>query len=185
MYKPILLLVVLATAMSLQIAHTPTQSLSLDLPTLRSAELAIHNADRALHGCPALKLDASLNSAAQTYATYLATTHQFTHSPDALKGKYGENLYKAWGYPTLVYKSGTASNSWYTEAANYDYQTGTSLPGKASGHFTAMIWKSVTSVGFGYAIVAEKNGYAIYVVANYSPTPNVSGQYLNNVPPPK
>lgn len=45
-----------------------------------------------------------------------------------------------------------------------------------------MIWKSVTSVGFGYKVVAEKGGYAIYVVANYSPTPNMQGQYAANVP---
>ena len=36
-----------------------------------------------------------------------------------------------------------------------------------------MVWKSVTSVGFGYYKVAEDGGYAIYVVANYYPTPNI------------
>lgn len=50
------------------------------------------------------------------------------------------------------------------------------------GHFTAMIWKSVKSVGFGYSVVPEDDGYAIYVVANYWPTPNVRGKYAANVP---
>lgn len=53
---------------------------------------------------------------------------------------------------------------------------------KPIGHFTAMIWKSVSQVGFGFARIAEKGGFAAYVVANYAPAPNVGGQYLANVP---
>ena len=52
------------------------------------------------------------------------------------------------------------------------------------GHFTAMVWKATTSAGFGYAQVPEDGGYAIYVVANYYPTPNVRGSYAINVTPP-
>jgi len=52
------------------------------------------------------------------------------------------------------------------------------------GHFTAMIWKSSTSVGFGYTQGAEQGGFGIYVVANYYPTPNVIGDYAQNVPKP-
>jgi hypothetical protein len=47
-----------------------------------------------------------------------------------------------------------------------------------------MIWKNVKYVGFGIAKVAEKGGFAVYVVANYSPTPNYSGKYAANVPRP-
>lgn len=34
------------------------------------------------------------------------------------------------------------------------------------------------------AKVAEDGGFAVYVVANYSPTPNYIGQYAANVPKP-
>lgn len=55
-----------------------------------------------------------------------------------------------------------------------------------TGHFTAEIWKGVTSVGYGYAVAPTKigssKGYAIYVVANFYPVPNVWGQYVANVP---
>ena len=55
-----------------------------------------------------------------------------------------------------------------------------------TGHFTAEIWKGVTSVGYGYAVgpktIGSSKGYVIYVVANFSPVPNVRGQYVANVP---
>jgi hypothetical protein len=42
-----------------------------------------------------------------------------------------------------------------------------------------MVWDDVTEVGFGYACGSEMqqgyDGFACYVVANYSPTPNVLG----------
>lgn len=84
----------------------------------------------------------------------------------------------------MTYISGTASNKWYAESAAYTY--GVFPPASGTGHFTAMIWKAVTSVGFGFFKVQENNGYAIYVVANYYPTPNIYTQenYLANVPPP-
>jgi hypothetical protein len=66
----------------------------------------------------------------------------------------------------------------------YDYTTFKSNTGEVVGHFTAMIWKSVKSVGFGIAKVPEDDGEAVYIVANYSPTPNYSGQYAANVPRP-
>lgn len=85
--------------------------------------------------------------------------------------------------PTLTYVPGKASDSWYSEVQYYNYTTFKSNdPTKLVGHFTAMIWKSVSSVGFGYAVTPEKGGYSIYVVANYSPTPNYLGQYAANVP---
>lgn len=136
-----------------------------------------------MHGCPALKISDSLNTAAQNYANTIANAHNFAHSPAASKGTYGENLYWGWGSPSLTYTPGAASVSWYSEEKFYNYATFNSNDStKMVGHFTAMIWKSVTSVGFGYKIVPEKNGFAIYVVANYSPTPNVRGQYAANVP---
>jgi len=49
------------------------------------------------------------------------------------------------------------------------------------GHFTAMVWKEVKEVGFGIASGQEDGGYAVYVVANYSPTPNFRGRYAANV----
>ena len=54
--------------------------------------------------------------------------------------------------------------------------------------FTTMIWRGVKEVGFGYAYgpgeINGKEGTLIYIVAKYSPTPNVMGQFRENVLPP-
>lgn len=187
MIRTLLFLLAIFSAISLQVtfkAHFASAPV-IDVTALRAAELQKHNSYRALHGSPALTLSDSLNTIAQNYADTIANSHNLTHSDAAKNGTYGENLYWGWGYPTLTYLPGTASDRWYSEQQNYNYATfKTNDPTKTVGHFTALIWKSVTSVGFGYTVVAEKEGYAIYVVANYSPTPNVLGQYATNVPKP-
>jgi glioma pathogenesis-related protein 2 len=182
-----ILLVALAVScvLSLQMVNNaPTPAYFSDF---RNAELAKHNYDRSLHGCVPLVISNTLNTAAQAYAEQLALANSNTlsHSPSAMSGTYGENLYKAWGSPSLTYKLGTASDRWYSEVKYYDYTTFKSnTTGKAVGHFTAMIWKSVKSVGFGIKKVTDSSGDTVYVVANYSPTPNYIGQYAANVPRP-
>lgn len=48
-----------------------------------------------------------------------------------------------------------------------------------------MIWNKVDQVGFGYAYgpgtINGREGYLIYIVANYYPTPNLMGQFKKNV----
>jgi uncharacterized protein YkwD len=163
---------------SLSITHDGQTSLNIN--DLINAELSQHNFYRAKHGSPPLVLNDSLNTAALSYSQKLSSTHTFVHSPSA--GKYGENLYKSWGRPTVSYSSHAASDAWYAEQQYYNYGTFNSTnPSQVVGHFTALIWKSVKSVGFGYSLVAENGGYAVYVVANYYPPPNYIGQYEANV----
>lgn len=40
-------------------------------------------------------------------------------------------------------------------------------------------------MGFGFARSNERGGEAVYIVANYAPTPNVIGRYAENVLPKK
>lgn len=44
---------------------------------------------------------------------------------------------------------------WYDEVQYYNYESGSSVepgnPAKEVSHFTAQIWESITSVGFGFA----------------------------------
>lgn len=118
-----LLLITLAVScfFCLKVTHdAPSDSY---LANFRNAELIKHNADRSLHGSPAIVLNDTLNAAAQAYAEQLASTHTFTHSPAAKSGTYGENLYWGWGYPNLDYQLGDASDSWYSEVKFYDYNT--------------------------------------------------------------
>ena len=93
---------------------------------------------------------------------------------------YGENLFSA-SASGYTYFQGTASDSWYSEIVNYDFQTGQSKNGGEVGHFTAMIWKSAEKVGFGYAIGNIDGWDTIYVVARYTPPTNIIGQEVANV----
>jgi hypothetical protein len=58
----------------------------------------------------------------------------------------------------------------------------------STGHFTAVIWKSTTKVGFGIASGTRVSGSTkfncIYVVANYHTPGNVNtaSQFSANVP---
>lgn len=190
MKRYVLVLAVLATALSVHISHELIEEhavlQSLDLAALRQAELAKHNELRALHGCPPLILNDTLNTIAQNYSEYLYSLQGgLTHSSGAKTGQYGENLYWAWGYPSFKYPTAGASVNWYAENQYYDYTTFKSkTAGKAVGHFTAMIWKAATSVGFGFALGDQQGGYGIYITANYNPVTNVVGQYAANVPRP-
>ena len=66
-----------------------TSDSNSELTALRNAELAKHNEKRAIHGSPALTLNATLNTAAQAYAEYLATIFTLEHSAAAKAGNYG------------------------------------------------------------------------------------------------
>ena len=88
----------------------------------------------------------------------------------------------------MIYRKGNEVFVWYAEISNYNFATGKAIdPTKPIGHFTAEVWKSVTTVGFGYYYFTQTvSGVAmkfVIVVANYYPTPNVHGLYIQNVLP--
>ena len=64
------------------------------------------------------------------------------------------------------YTPGQASKVWYDEINEYSYEADKFE--SLTGHFTQMIWKTSTEVGFGYAQQDEST----VVVAFYSPAGN-------------
>ena len=76
-----------------------------------------------------------------------------------------------------------ATDSWYSEIAYYDF----SKPGFSyeTGHFTAVVWKATTKVGFGVGVGKCLMGGFSYncavVVANYKDPGNYLGQFSANV----
>jgi uncharacterized protein YkwD len=72
---------------------------NFNLTELRNNELNSHNAMRNLHGSSPLIMNETLNKIAQNYADFLAKKKILSHSKPAVNGSYGENLYKAWGFP--------------------------------------------------------------------------------------
>jgi len=149
----------------------------VDLDKFRQDSLTAHNAYRAKHGVPALKLNDELNDVAQEWADYLMAVDGFEHRHP---NKYGENLYMSSGRAAQEQAQG-AVDSWYSEIKDYTFGREPSRGGPVTGHFTQVVWKGSSEVGVG---VAQK-GSKVIVVANYSPPGNYIGQHADNVFPPQ
>jgi hypothetical protein len=67
-------------------------------------------------------------------------------------------------------------DSWYEEIKDYSFARSDYI--KGTGHFTQVVWKNTTDVGFG---IASGNG-ANYGVANYYKAGNFQGEFKENVP---
>ncbi|CAD7077045.1 unnamed protein product [Hermetia illucens] len=135
--------------------------------------LAEHNRLRARHGCPPLQLNYGLCRFAGEWAQYLADHNEFRHRPN---NQFGENLY--WASGSNVTGEDVVDN-WYNEIKFYDFDH----PGfsEKTGHFTQVVWKSSRRLGVAIA----RRGSSTWVVANYDPPGNYSGQFKDNVPRPR
>ena len=149
----------------------------LDLAAFRAAALKQHNIYRAKHGVPPLVLRSQLNDVAQPYAAQLARTNQLGHSGNTY---FGENVYAFGASGQALPRPETVVDRWYSEIQNYNFNK----PGfhTGTGHFTQLVWKSSKELGIGIAQAADGMWY---VVANYSPPGNISGQFPLNVLKPK
>ena len=96
----------------------------------------------------------------------------------SLSGYSGENLYMSSSKNTDG-AGKSATQLWYDEIANYDFSTGASSNGEVIGHFTQLVWKKSTKVGFGLGV----SDSGTYVCANYYLGGNYGGEYLDNVMP--
>ncbi|XP_058829925.1 uncharacterized protein LOC131689109 [Topomyia yanbarensis] len=142
--------------------------------SFEDAVLEEHNRLRARHSAAPLTLNAAMNQYAQEWANNLARRNTMQHRSN---NRYGENLYASFGKSDVTGEE--AVRSWYNEIK--DYRFGQSNPGNFSqvGHFTQLVWKGSRQLGVGKA----RNGNNIYVVCNYDPPGNYSGQYAANVTP--
>jgi hypothetical protein len=136
------------------------------------------NAYRAKHQAPPLTWDTTIQPFSQQYAEQLLATNTFKHSGNAL---YGENLayFQNYGTDVLTLLKLSVDN-WYNEVALYDY----TKPqfSEATGHFTALVWKSCTSFAMGIAIdLPTKTALVTY---NCLPPANYIGEFSKNVFPP-
>ena len=130
----------------------------------RAEFMRIHNQARAEVGAPPLQWSNDLANFAQQWAEELARRDTMEHRSN---NPYGENL----AYGSNVDVAG-GCRMWLAERSAYD---GGPIGGRnfaSIGHYTQMIWRNTTHVGFGVA----RNGRNTYVVANYSPAGNVIGQ---------
>lgn len=75
------------------------------------------------------------------------------------------------------------TSKWYREISMYNFDRPRFYYG--TGHFTQLVWKSTSQVGFGFAIVnriiSNRNATVLYYVANYFKPGNVRNQFAQNV----
>ncbi|XP_058459942.1 Golgi-associated plant pathogenesis-related protein 1-like [Malaya genurostris] len=140
--------------------------------SFEEAVLEEHNRLRARHSAAPLRFNSAMNQYAQEWANNLARRNTMQHRSN---NKYGENLFASFGKADVTGEE--AVRAWYNEIK--DYRFGQSNPGNFSqvGHFTQLVWKGSRQLGVGKA----RNGNNIYVVCNYDPPGNYSGEYPANV----
>ncbi|KAL6109164.1 GLI pathogenesis-related 2, like isoform X1 [Pungitius pungitius] len=140
--------------------------------------LQCHNEFRRKHQAPPMKLSSKLSREATRYAESLASTRILKHSVESSRGSCGENL--AWASYDQSGKD--VADRWYDEVKQYNFNR----PGfsSATGHFTAMVWKSSNKLGVGKATASDGSSF---VVARYFPAGNITnqGHFENNVLPAK
>ena len=136
--------------------------------------LARHNAERATVGVPPLIWDSRLAAGAAIWATHLATTRRFEHSPDiADAAPQGENL---WMGTARAFSPEDMVDGWIEEKRYYRPglfpRVTTTADWSDVGHYTQLIWRNTTSVGCALAT----GGGNDVLVCRYSPAGNWDGE---------
>ncbi|KAF3922959.1 Helothermine [Dactylellina cionopaga] len=135
--------------------------------------LAAHNIVRSLHeGTGSIAWDSSIAQLAQTNTP----TCDFEHTSSAKRKGLGENI----SYNTNASPEDQALRQWYAnEVVNYNFNDPTASSG-VIGHMTAMVWKDVKIFGCAVRNCGD-HGMGLFLKCNYSPTPNIIGQYDEKV----
>jgi uncharacterized protein YkwD len=167
-------LFILLSTLATAVATTPIQF---------QQAVALQNQYRALHSAKPLVWNATTAKLAQTWANQLAENNTFAHGMNIdSKGEWlGQNIASIFDSHNIniPYNNILSVELWYHEYKLYNY----SNPGFSmdTGHFTQMVWKDTTSVGFGMAA----KGSRTVIVTNYYPAGNYAGEYVKNVVPTK
>jgi Cysteine-rich secretory protein family len=142
-------------------------------PDFSAAVLAVHNRERAQYGVPPLVWDAQLAADAAPYARRLAAAGRLEHSPAAERPGQGENLASG---TAGTYAAADLAALWAAERSEFVRGTfpNVSRTGDwhAVGHYSAMVWRTTTSVGCATAT----GGGNLYLVCRYAPAGNVIGR---------
>ena len=174
MYKLLLSLFIFFIMSSLHAQSVPEITGSLVTREEAQQALDFHNKARADVGSPPLTWSVKLSEYAQAWANHLANDGcNMEHRPRSGEWtqEYGENIY--WG-SGFVATALTASESWYAEIKDYKHAVRGNDNWHGTGHYTQMVWKTSTSVGFGVVKCADG---AMIVVANYDPAGNYMGEW--------
>ena len=135
--------------------------------------LSLHNRERAAFRVAPLAWDFGLAGAADVYASELARTGRWGHSPKATRPGQGENL---WMGTRGAYSLEEMAGGWAAEKSLFRpgiFPTvSTSRNWSDVAHYTQMIWKGTTRVG----CALRKSRKWDFLICRYSPPGNVVGQ---------
>lgn len=135
--------------------------------------LAVHNAERALVGVPALTWSDSLAADAQAWADHLADIDQMVHAGSDTNPNEGENLAAG---SSGGYTDGQLAQLWADEKSYFVEGTFPDVSSDGNwasvGHYTQMIWRNTTEVGCGRASSSGMD----YLVCRYNPSGNYMGE---------
>ncbi len=152
-----------------------------DAAFLQEALTQINNY-RAQHGAAPLTIDAQLVDYAKSRAAKMSAAGGLSH--DDLKEEYGENAsWQASSSGSAAAPAAGATSSWYGESKDYDWTKPEGPHPGVTGHFTALVWKGTTKVGFGRVAGQGDKWWETYIVANFYPAGNMKGSYAANVSP--
>jgi pathogenesis-related protein 1 len=143
----------------------------------------LHNEKRALHGsCPVVWNEAVAAGMQEWVDGLTSLEHADSYNLDPPQGPAGENL--AWSSGQISPEQ--TVNMWYNEVSDCITLPGCEhgRNGAATGHFTAMVWKGVRSVGCAISSSGQFSGCR-YRSGDHlsSDSANMGGSYVNNVAP--
>jgi len=132
----------------------------------------LHNQQRAAAGVRPITWDPGLAAAADAYATQLARTRRWGHSPTATRPGQGENL---WMGTRGAFSVDAMIGSWAGEGRMFRPGTFPTVSRTGNwgdvGHYTQMVWRGTTRVGCAVRSSARDD----YLVCRYAPAGNVMG----------
>ena len=136
--------------------------------------LAAHNRERDRQGVAPLRWNPDLAIGARAWASYLARTGQFKHSPDEVGVMpLGENI---WGGTPRAFQPEAMVGLWLAEKRNY--RTGIFPENSRTGnvedvsHYTQLIWRRSGEVGCALAHGRAED----ILVCRYNESGNVVGE---------
>lgn len=137
--------------------------------------LAQHNMVRGQAGVAPMQWDAGLAAAAAGYASELAQTGRWGHSPKATRPGQGENL---WMGTRGAFSPEQMVGGWLSEARWFRAGAFPAVSSTGNwadvGHYSQILWRGTTHVGCAIRSSARYD----YLVCRYSPPGNVDGRMV-------